>query len=441
MMRIVGLAFFVLSLPLFYSLMRGPIANRRKGWFAIGLAPFIISYLHLDVSIIPWAFWPGYVKGMIVSLLDSLAVAILLTTSPKRGSKALLWAYLTFLACSAVSTLFASTGLASFFFSWQLARMILVFAAVSRVAATPAGVRQIVGGMAAGIAFQALFSISQRASGVMQAGGTLGHQNLLGMCTHFALLLSLAAMLAGDRRKLPLFGFIGGIIAVMLTGSRATIGLAGAGVVLLVLLSLLRRPTAFKMRVAGIGLAMIAAGAPIAYTTVHHRVAAALDSSDEERVAFERAARAMWADYPMGVGGNQYVVKANTEGYSDRAGVSWQSGSRATNVHNTYLLWGAETGYLGISSYITLLMTTIFLALHLAWLRPRGPEGEIALGAAVALIVVALHCFYEWIFVSWQVQYLFAITLGLVAGLSAQRSAGTRTQTARISKNSEGARL
>lgn len=421
-MRIVGLAFFVLSLPLFYSLMKGPAANRRIGWFAIGLAPFIISYLHLDVSIIPWAFWPGYVKGMIVSLLDSLAIAILLTTRSTRGSKVLLWAYLAFLGCSAVASLFASTWLASFFFSWQLARMILVFAAVSRVAAHPEGVRQVIGGMAAGIAFQALFSISQRAGGVMQAGGTLGHQNLLGMCTHFALLLSLATMLAGDRRKLPLLGLIGGVVAVMLTGSRATVGLAGAGTMLLVFLSLLRRPTAFKMRVAGIGLAMIAAGAPIAYMTVHHRLEAALDSSNEERTAFERAARAMWTDYPMGVGGNQYVVKANTEGYSDRAGVSWQSGSRGTNVHNTYLLWGAETGYLGLFSYIALLLTAILLALHLAWTRPRGPSGEIALGAAVALIVIAIHCLYEWIFVVWTVQYLFAITLGIVAGLSAQKN-------------------
>lgn len=431
-MRIIGLALFVISLPLFYTLMNGSPAMRRRGWFAVGFAPFIIGYLHLDVSIISWAFWPGYVKGIIVSLLDSLALAILLTTRSQPGGKFLLWAYLVFLVASGVSTLFASPWMASFLFSWQLARAILVFAAVSRVATRPEGVKQVISGLSAGVVFQSVFSIMQRAEGVTQASGTLGHQNLLGLATHFALLLSLATMLAGDRRWLPKIGVVCGCIAVILTGSRATTGLAGAGIIVLVLLSLIRHRTAFKMRVAAIGLGMIVAGAPIAYLTLQHRFQNEVSSGNyDERAAFQRAARAMWSDHPMGVGANQYVVRANTDGYSARAGVAWVATSRTTNVHNTYLLLGAETGYLGLYSFVGLLLTGIGLALRLAWARPRGPSGEIALGAAVTLIVVALHCFYEWVFVTWIIQYLFAITLGLIAGLGTQRRAGARDRKRR----------
>lgn len=431
-MRIIGLAVFAFSLPLFYALMNGSPAIRRYGWFAIGLAPFIIGYAHLEVSIVSWAFWPGYVKGMIVSLLDSLAIAILLTTRSAPGGKLLLWAYLGYLVCSGVASLFATPAMASFLFSWQLARAILVFAAVTRVARLPDGARQIIGGLSAGVAFQAVFSIIQRLQGVTQASGTMGHQNLLGLATHFALLLSLASMLAGDRRWLPKIGVIGGGIAVILTGSRATTGLAGAGLVVLVILSLLRHRTAFKMRVAGIGLAVLLAGAPIAYLTLEHRFATQSDAGDyDERKAFETAARAMWTDHPMGVGANQYVVKANTGGYSTRAGVAWVSSSRNANVHNTYLLIGAETGYLGLVSFILLFALAIVSALRLAWARPRGPSGEIALGAAVTLIVVALHCLYEWVFVTWIIQYLFAITLGLVAGLGVERRAMLRSRAKR----------
>ncbi|MFA7751929.1 hypothetical protein, partial [Klebsiella pneumoniae] len=185
-------------------------------------------------------------------------------------------------------------------FSWQLARAMLVFAAVTRVARLPDGARQIIGGLSAGVAFQAVFSIIQRLQGVTQASGTMGHQNLLGLATHFALLLSLASMLAGDRRWLPKIGVIGGGMAVILTGARATTGLAGAGRVVLVILSLLRHRTAFKMRVAGIGLAVLLAGAPIAYLTLEHRFATQSDAGDyDERKAFETAARAMWTDHPM----------------------------------------------------------------------------------------------------------------------------------------------
>lgn len=420
-MRIVGLAIFLASLPVFYSLMSGPIANRRIGWFAIGLVPFLIGPLHLDVSIMSWAYWPGYVKGMIVSLLDSLALAILLTTRSSRTSQPLLWAYVAFLIGSAVASFFATTWLASFFFSWQLARAILLFAAVSRVAAHPEGMKQIIGGLAAAGAIEAVYCLTQRAQGVMQTSGTLGHQNLLGMCNHFVLLLSLAAMLSGDRRRLPLIGVVAGSIVVMLTGSRATVGLAGIGIVLLVGLSVLRRPTPFKMRVAGIGVALLAIGTPIAYAAVQHRAQSQMSSSDGERVAFENAARAMWNDHPMGVGGNQYVVKANADGYSERAGVSWSAGSRSANVHNTYLLIGAETGYLGFVTFVILLLAGVGCSLRLAWARPRGPSGEIALGVGVLVAVVAMHCFYEWVFVVWIVQYLFAIALGIAAGINVQR--------------------
>lgn len=426
-MRIVGLLIVILSLPIFLSLLKSNAPFRRSAWFFIGAAPFIIGYFHLEVSIISWAYWPGYVKGMIVSLLDTLALAILITSRNHQSNKTIFFAYCAYLAATVVASAFATPWAASLFFSWQLMRAILIFSAVARVATQLEGAKHIIGGMAAGVAFEACFSIMQRVEGVTQASGTFGHQNLLGLATHFALLMSLAAMLAGDRSWLPKIGVVGGCIAVILTGSRATTGLAGAGVVLLVVLSLIRHRTAFKMRVAGIGVALLLAGAPVAYLTLQHRFASEPDYGGyDERAALERAARAMWNDSPMGVGANLYVVTANTNGYSQRAGVIWTASSRSANVHNTYLLIGAETGYLGFISFIVLLMLGIFTSMRLAWSRPRSAGGELCLGAGITLIVVAIHCLYEWVFVTWIIQYLFAITLGLVAGLDTQRRLLTR---------------
>lgn len=420
MMRVLGLAVFVLSIPFFLAWVKAPLRYRRWAWFAIGLLPFTIRAWHLDVSIISWALWPGYVKGALVSLLDSLALAIVVTMrDPVRG-RPLLWPYLAFLAGTAVSVAFATPAMASAFFTWQTARTILVFVAVSKVAARPEGPRWIVGGLAAGMVFQAVYAINERLGGAAQAAGTMDHRNMLGMSIHFALLMSIAAILAGDRRTLVKLGAVGGIVAAAVTGSRAAAGLTVVAVAALVLLSLARRSSALKVRVAVLGGVTLLVATPIALSTVGKRSAAELQGSDDEREALKRAARAMWSDHPMGVGANQYVPVANTRGYSQRAGVVWNYASRNTNVHNTYLLLGAETGWLGLATFLVLLASGLVMGARAAWARPRLPQGEYALGATVVLAVVAVHCFYEWIFVTWTIQYLFAIALGIIAGIAKQ---------------------
>ncbi|WP_375391693.1 O-antigen ligase family protein [uncultured Sphingomonas sp.] len=432
MLRYIGLVVALVSIPLFYEWMRGTPAQRRAGWFAVGALPFVMSVFHLSVAVIPWAMWPGYVKGVIVTLLDTLALAIILTDQEKTGKTPLLWAYLLFMGGTAASLLFARPAEASVFFDWQLACCILVFMAVSKLAVRREGVRAVVGGLAAASCVEGCYSLVQRAHGVGQATGTMVHQNLLGLCMHFALFLSLAALLAGDRRPLIKAGIAGALVAVALTGSRATTALAGSGVLMLLLLSVVRRPTAAKMRIVAVGLGAMLIAAPVGYLTLEHRFnGGPILTSDDERAAFERAARAMWSDHPMGVGANQFVVRANADGYYDRAGVSWVSTSRGANVHNTYLLIGAETGYLGLGTFLILLLSAIGSAFRLAWAKPRDFDGEMALGAGVALVVVGLHCFYEWVFVTGTPQYLFAITLGLISALSKRRAREDRERRRR----------
>jgi O-antigen ligase len=130
----------------------------------------------------------------------------------------------------------------------------------------------------------------------------------------------------------------------------------------------------------------------------------------------------------MGVGANQYVVVANTQGYSQRAGVIWNWASRSANVHNTYLLVAAETGWFGLISFITMFTATIVTGLKFAFQDKRDPRGDIVLGSTVAMIVTAGHNFYEWIWVTYQAQYVFAISVGIVAGLERARARERRAR-------------
>ena len=118
----------------------------------------------------------------------------------------------------------------------------------------------------------------------------------------------------------------------------------------------------------------------------------------------------------MGVGANQYVVVANAQGYSQRAGVIWNYGSRSAHVHHLYLLAAAETGWIGLVALTSLFGWTVLRGFAFAFGNRRNPRGDVVLGASIAVVVAAFHSFYEWIFATASVQYVFAISLGIIAG-------------------------
>ncbi|MEP2102428.1 MAG: O-antigen ligase family protein [Parasphingorhabdus sp.] len=339
--------------------------------------------------------------------------------------------FIAYIGAASLSILFSNNPQASFFYAWQLGTVLLVFWAVANIAMTKDGPKMIIAGLVCGITLQAGFSISQKLSGVVQASGTMGHQNLLGVATHFALYPSLAMLMATKKAKLPLLGVIAGLIVVAFGASRATIGLAGIGVMLIIFLSMVRKPSARKTKVAVIGLVVLAIATPIAVASLQQRFAiTSTEGSNEERQAFERAAKMIWADHPMGIGANQYVVIANTEGYSQKAGVIWNRGSRSAPVHNSYLLVAAETGFIGLLCFILLISVPIIAAFRFAWSNRGDPRGDMAVGIGVTLIIFALHSFYEWVMLTWVIQYMLAIATGMLAGLITHRKITKRAAVA-----------
>ncbi len=297
----------------------------------------------------------------------------------------------------------------------------MLFVAASLAAQRPSGLAWLSYGLAAAAILEAAVTVSQRLGGTFQAHGTMAHQNMLGFMLHFVTLPLFALALAGSRSRLVLLGVAGALLAVALGASRATIGFLALGLLLLAALSLLRKSTPSKWKVIGIGLAAAALVAPIAMSGLEQRFASpGIEGSDEERAAIERAAKLMIQEHPWGVGANNYVVVANVGGYSERAGVIWNQGSRAAHVHNMYLLTAAESGWFGLLALVALFAWPAFCGLRFAIANRKDSRGDIVLGAAIAVVVAAMHGLYEWIFVTYQAQYMFAIALGIIAGVLRQ---------------------
>ena len=96
------------------------------------------------------------------------------------------------------------------------------------------------------------------------------------------------------------------------------------------------------------------------------------------------------------------------------------------------MLVAAETGWLGILTFVTLLVSAIWFALATAMRYRRQPGSEILIGVGCALIAVGVHALYEWMFVTYPAQYLFSVSLGLIAGLRSRFARAVPRSGARV---------
>lgn len=430
-MKWLVLVVFLIAVPLAYSMLASR-KQERLAWSVFGFLPMMIQPWNLDVSLYSFR-WAGYITGTEISIVDVLAMTIVANLGLTRVRGPYVWLFIIFSLVTLLSVFSASLVMPSVLGVWQTLRVLIIFLAAAAVSAQPGGPRAILVGMVAGLAVHAGYSIQEKLGGAVQAKGLYDHQNILGMASHFVTFPALALILANPKERLMYLGVASALTVAVLGASRGTILFAGGGYALLFALSMVRRPTKRKWRVAGYGAIALALMGVFAVTSLEKRFQVQTTEAEEydERAAFESAARMMLSDHPFGVGANQYAVTANLDGYSDRAGVAWNSGSRGAHVHNAYLLTAAEMGWLGLAAFVALLFVPIFKGLSLAWSWKENPRGEMILGYVVTLVVVAIHNLYEWVFVTYAIQMLFAINLGAIAGLSFATVASQRKAKSR----------
>lgn len=417
-MKWIFILFLLGFTPALAAYLRGEPRYLPHACFAMaGMLFFLDPYLY--VAPVSWPAWPGPVKGVEVSLIDGVAIAIIAATRGRAKTPLLLKIGMAIFAAALVVSIFAGQQKwPGFFYASQVLRAVIVYLAVSRAAAIDERVPiYILAGLSVGVFVNCLSAVQQFLGGAIQAGGRMGHQNLLGMMTHFATMPAFALLLGGRRTLLPVAIVAAGATIAIVGGSRATIGLFGMGLVITTLLSMRNQMTGRKGAFAAVAIATLVLAAPVMMWAVDRRSEASKASSNQEREAFINAAKMMIADHPLGVGGNQYVLVANIGGYSGRAGVAWNAGNRAAPVHNTYYLTTAELGYLGLVGLLTII---IALAQHgIASLRRvSGERADFVVGTTATLIVVAAHSYYEYITVTFYVQYLLGMMMGVMVGVT-----------------------
>lgn len=440
-MKWVGLAIVLATIfPLSNWLQRNP-SKAPLLWMLLGFLPFALSFLHLSMAFISWLSWPGYVKGAEFSVLDALALALYRSTpGPRRPIPFKLLIGLYILA-TVISAFASAEPTAALFYSWQVGRMFLIFIVVARGCADPRVPVAILQGMAAALVLEFVVASGQRfAFGLVQAPGTMYHQNLLGMLIHFVDIPAFALLLSGQRGLLLTAAVPAGLAVAVLTGSRGTLAFTLLGYATVFVLSGLRSWTSWKRKILMVGAAGMAVIIPVALMSLSERFdaqAQSMTSDYNERAAFEDAARMMLSDSALGKGANHYVISANLDGYNHRAGVAMSTGSEGAHVHNAYFLVAAETGYPGLIAFMLLLLRPLVVAMLCGWNHRGDRRGDLLIGLGVALLIVYAHNLFEWIFVLAETQYMFAMDLGLIAGLAVQMGYFSRSSSGATMVRSE----
>jgi putative inorganic carbon (hco3(-)) transporter len=241
------------------------------------------------------------------------------------------------------------------------------------------------------------------------------------------LFVAISSLLAGRHvgespRRLTMVAAVLGLVALVLTLTRAAWGAFGLGFLCVTYLTY-RRGVLSVRKVAGLGFALLVVSA-IATPLIAARLdGAPLEKSYNERAALMQMAIQVIKSHPvLGVGPGAYPMTYKRYLTTELAG-KWQS-----TVHNHYLLRIAENGMVGGVAFIALLVVGFIESIRLT--RSVNPLfRDFGFAASATIVATAFDLYWDmWTFFTTQSMLWVLLGLILVArSMDRQRALGEKS--------------
>jgi O-antigen ligase len=255
-------------------------------------------------------------------------------------------------------------------------------------------------------------------NGITRVTGTLRHPALLSLFTVLLLPFCVYGAVNGRSRLVYISAIVAGFVVICLTYSRTQIVLYFFVVGLC--LFYFKRPNGRsilrnkKIIYTSVMFSfVIMAGAIYNLENLYARFFDAPESSTTSRLILAKIALNMFVEHPIiGVGWNNFVDVM--EKY-DEFGASR---SFRYPAHNMYLLVMAETGVLGIASYLFLIFGVY--KIHKNTMK-RGVEVSVnnaSAAALVSIIAILITGIQGWSFRADSIQAIIWINFGIICGLN-----------------------
>lgn len=390
--------------------------------FATGLGD------HGNIHFLSQETYRGPDRGFEVTLADLIAWSLAMAVIARRPSRISWVPYNTglmvlYLGVALLSMMDAPQGLLATFTLAKMLRGFILYWTVVNVLRVGVPLKSVWHGiLAIGLTFALYGAYQKYGQGIYRIPVMFDHSNTVPLYLNLVMPILLAFGLAGRRMSTAASLASLGVVVAMLLTVVMTFSRAGMVLSLMVILGVLlvanRKTRSVRVSVASmvvvgaLGIGGLATG-----RSIIERFLEAPEASHMAREEFNRAARAMATDHPLGVGVNQFsYVLTNTPKYSDYIRVMAAEKQKGV-CHQVYWLTAAEMGWIGLAVFVMVILRFLWHASFEAF-RRRGFDGLIQASIALGMLALHLSGFLEWVFRITPIFHLFLLCCGLSVGLA-----------------------
>jgi len=390
-------------------------------------------------------WYRGHARGYQGSIIEIIALGLIIAAVLRRRKELRIaiipgvawWFYCSLCLISFINAFDSSFAHMAAFKYFKLG---LIPLAVCASVLNKSDILWLLHAMAAGLVLNLFAAIWQRYGlHYYRVNAWFEHSNSMGMWAYMqgAVLLAASTTRALHTRTVQFWIFatlIGGTLTIM-SLARGSIAACGLSYATIVLLGLAMRP---NLRGAFLTIGMLIAMTGMlakSYDSILERISSTSEEAGYEdfRPVLVRQAQAMFADYPLGVGWNDYCIansRPNGEEYSQYF-EDWEAGRGSSYreevymhnpmVENIYWLHLAEVGWPGTTGYILFLMLPLPFALVGMIRHRKGLIGGFCGGFLIVSLVIYGHGSIERVMMETKNLSAWLIMLGAVIGCACMR--------------------